>query len=183
MYRKSEYVENFKFIECTNSSTSTRKLCTLDVQMVYEYSMENCADKIYETSEFGEKFKFVKCMKSWKFNGILCTLDVQIIQIHEKFKFVNYTISWKFRRKLCTLDEKKKSIFGKKIKFVEYKPPKLNRKVSTLDGKIWIHWMYDILKIRRKFMYSRCTKSLDSWKNSNLLNIWYRENSMKNWEH
>ena len=32
-------------------------------------------------------------------------------------------------------------------------------------------------------MYIRCTESLDSWKNSNSLNVWYRENSMENFVH
>ena len=76
----------------------------------------------------------------------------------EKFEFVESTIPWKFSGKLCTLD-------GQKVR---------------IHRKIQIRCMYNIVKIQWKTMYNRCTKSLDSFKNSNSLNVQYRENSKAN---
>ena len=39
--------------------------------------------------------------------------------------------------------------------------------------------MYDILKIQLKIVYIGCTNGLNTLKNSNSLNVRYRENSME----
>ena len=73
--------------------------------------------------------------------------------MHE-FEFVECTKSWKFKGKLCTIDISKVHI----------------------RRKIQIHWMYNIEKIQWKIGYIRCTDGPNTWKYSNLLNVWYREN-------
>ena len=77
------------------------------------------------------------------------------------FEFVECMKSWKINGNLCTLNVQK----------------------VWIRGKIWIRWMYDIMKIQWKIVYIRCTKSPNSWKNSNSLNVLNCENSMEIYVH
>ena len=79
----------------------------------------------------------------------------------EKFEFVNCTISWKFNGILRTV----------------------NVQTVQIRGKIQIWWIYDIVKIQWKIMYTRCTESPDLRKNSNSWNVRYSKNSMESCVH
>ena len=76
----------------------------------------------------------------------------------EKFIFVECMISWKFNGKLCTLQVLK----------------------VRIQGKFWIHWMYEFFKIQWTIVFIRCTDVSNLWKNSNSLNVLFHENLMEN---
>ena len=76
----------------------------------------------------------------------------------KEFEFVQCTILWMFKGKLGILDVQK----------------------VRIRGKFWTHRIYEFIKFQWKIMHVRCTNGLDSWENSNSLNVIFHEYSKEN---
>ena len=73
--KKSKFIEEFNFFECTILWKFNGKLSTLDVQQ----------DQIREEKK-KKNIDFVECTKSQKFKGKLSALDEQNFRIHGEFQ-------------------------------------------------------------------------------------------------